>query len=328
MIKLFFSSFILFLLFGIHSALAAEQCPAINCDCSTLPNQNWVSTCLAHEARIKSACVANSNTPKDYCSIHGLNARPLALAIKFSEFELSASTDVAELNDKISSLYWTITNDTEKAKEDFDRKRYSRSLQILKLVDSNIDNLFQMQQQLESVFVARESRRKASSAWKRYAKKTSEYSAKLQEVGVGMYAQLASAQSNKEKKIFSILAQKTLRMAGKSFELSGYAFGKSNQHKMAARKWHSAADVATELAKINKALGAKKNNIRYAEFQAAARLHRASYHWIVNKNTEYSMGVLKDSQAYLEHDAQKNLDVLIKSEIEREEEGGGILSRR
>lgn len=319
---------LVFSFFGVSSAIAAEQCPAINCDCASLPNQNWVSTCRTHESRIKSACVANSNTPKDYCSIHGLNAKPLPLAMKLSSSSFDASVDADVLKEKISSLYWAIESNTTKVMEGVERKRYGRSLKILKLIDSNIDTVFELEQQLTAVFYERKDKKKVRAAWKKYAKDTNEFSANLKDLGSGIYAKLASAETDKQKKIFSILAQKTLRMAGKGFEHSGYAYGKIRKHKQSARTWSLAADVAKNLASINKELGAKKNNVRYAEFQAAARLHRASYHWVVNENTEDSIAVLKDSQSYLGHEAQKNLDALLHAESEREDAGNGILSRR
>lgn len=319
---------LVFSLFGVSPAIAAEQCPAINCDCASLPNQNWVSTCRAHEIRIKTACVANSNTPKDYCAIHGLNAKPLPLAMKLSSSAFDASLDTEALKEKISSLYWAIESNTTKALEGVESKRYGRSLKILKLIDSNVDTVFELEQQLTSAFSERKDKKKARAAWKKYARDTNEFAINLKSFGTAIYAKIASAESSKQKKIFSVLSQKTLRMAGKGFEHSGYAFGKTRKHKQSARTWSLAADIAKNLAVINKELGANKNNVRYAEFQAAARLHRASYHWAVNENTKDSLAVLKDSQSYLGHEAQKNLDALLRTESERENADEGILTRR
>eukprot|EP01026_Neomeris_dumetosa_P056914 TRINITY_DN52178_c0_g1_i8.p1 TRINITY_DN52178_c0_g1~~TRINITY_DN52178_c0_g1_i8.p1 ORF type:complete len:214 (+),score=7.64 TRINITY_DN52178_c0_g1_i8:463-1104(+) len=204
------SSILLF--FGILGfAHAAEQCPAINCDCDSLSNENWVNVCKNHEARIKKECVGNSNTPKDYCSIHGLNAKPLPLAIEFSEFQLDESTDIDALNEKIASLYWAIYADTESAIKAFDKASYAKTLQILKLIDSNIDNLFEHQQKVEATYVARQSEKKSKGAWKKYSTDSMKFAKSLEDLGTQIATKIESAASAKDKKIFRYKQKKSRR---------------------------------------------------------------------------------------------------------------------
>ncbi|MFL0799927.1 MAG: hypothetical protein K6L80_05725 [Agarilytica sp.] len=322
MIKIVFIPFLLLIILGVSSAHSAKNCPAINCDCSSILNENWIKACATHEERIKKACVANSNTPKDYCSVHGPNARPLPLAIEFSEFNLDPSTDVDVLNEKVASLYWAIHADSLEAKEAFEEKSYARSMQILKLIDSNIDNLFEMQQKVSFVYLSRDDAGKAAGYWKKYAGDTNKYAKKIQALGMSIYDQYPSATSKKEKKIFGVLSQKALRMAGKGYEHSGYAGGQAEQHKKAARAWKSAAEIAGTLTEMNRALGAKAGAIKFSEFQAAARLHRASYHWMLNESTKTSVEVLNASKNLVDDDSQKDIENLMDSESKRAEEEG------
>ncbi len=322
MIKTVSIPFFLLIIFSASSAFSAKNCPAINCDCSSIPNENWVKSCAAHEARIKDACVANSNTPKDYCSVHGPKARPLPLAIEFSEFTLDPSTDVGVLNEKVASLYWAIHADSAEAKEAFEEKSYARSLQILKLIDSNIDNLFEMQQKVSFIYLSRDDARKAAGYWKKYAGDTNKYAEKIKALGMSIYDQYPAATSKKEKKIFGVLSQKTLRMAGKAYEHAGYGAGQAKQYKKAARAWKSSAEVSNTLTAMSRALDAKAGAIKFSEFQAAARLHRASYYWMLNESTKTSVEVLKASQKLVDDDSQKDIKNLMDSESKRAEDEG------
>lgn len=316
------------LLISFHYVDAAEICPAIDCDCASLPNENWQKSCSAHEERIKNACAANSNTPKDYCSIHGLNAKPLPLAIELSEFDLVPSTDIKALNEKITSMYWALQNDTAEAQESFDKMSYARSLKIMKLVDSNIDNIFQLHQQVAAVYKARDSGRKAAGHWRKSVEKTLKVAEELENLGNYIYKSLPSANTQKDKKIFSVLAQKALRMSGKAYEHGGYAAGRSKKHKNAAKAWGKAAGISKTLAEINRATDGKNSGVKFSEFQAAARLHRASYFWTLQKDVKKSAAKLGESKEYLGRDAKQNIDFLVESEAKREKEESerGVLS--
>lgn len=293
-------------------ARGAEVCPAINCDCSSLPDEQWVKVCAQHESRIKKSCAANANTPKDYCLVHGVNAKPLPLAIQFSEFSVDRKTDTSGIEEKIRALYWAIKTDTTAAGGAILTESYPRALQILKLIDSNIDNLFEQQQQLSAVFIADKKEKKVRGSWKEHATGTHEFSTALVKLGTDIAAKTKTAASAKEKKIFNLLSQKTLRMAGKGLEHSAFAYGQAEKHQDSAKAWKSSADVAVQLSDISKTTGGSINNIKFAEFQAAARLHRASYHWLLDNDLKDSQQGLRESQLFVDREGQKTLENLVE----------------
>lgn len=325
-----FAGLVLSLFLSSTAVNAAEQCPAINCDCSALSSESWVKTCEQHETRIKKACVANGNTPKDYCAVHGPKARPLPLSLELSEYQLDDSVKVSSVTEQRDSAAWAATSDVDAVIQAFDQKSYARVLKILKLIDGNTDKAFQLQLQVASLLDGEDEVRAHNNSWKKYSKAVKPTTEKLEAFGKRVSSKISAAGSAKEKKIYSVLSQKALRVAGKNYEHIGYGDGLSGRDSGAAKSWSKAAKIASSLAEINKSVGGKAEAIKFAEFQAAARLHRASFHWLKNESIGNSVAALKDSQGYLEHDAQKDVDSLITTEEEKKKESGlgGILSGR
>ncbi len=318
--------FVVILFCVADSAFAAEQCPAIDCDCDSLPNSQWLEVCKQHEIRIKRQCVANSNTPRDYCSIHGLNAKPLPLAIKFNEFHVDETVDVDTLKAKVSALYWEVKSNAEEAKESFDNGDFPRTMQILKLTDPLLDSLFGHQQKVEAAYLARVQDNIISTTWKDYSDSTLEHARFLDDFGVEIASRIGSAGSAREKKIYSVLAKKSLRLAGKAYEHSGFASARAGKEKKSAEVWKMASGVSARISGINKLVGAKKEVIKYSELQTAARLHRASYHYLMANQRDESTKWLKRSQMFVNREEHRYIDNLVNA-LEKNDPDG-VLSGR
>jgi len=327
MTKSLHASLAFLMLFGLSiQAMSAEQCPAINCDCAALPNPTWVEVCEQHENRIKKACVDNANTPRDYCLVHGLNAKPLPLAIELNEFTSSEFDYVDDFDEKISALYWAIHADTGEATEAFENKKYPRVMQILKVTEANLDNIFNMQQNVEAIMVSKNRSSRIRGAWKDYSPKTEKYAQELEVLGRKISEKIPTATTPKEKKIFTVLSKKALRMAGKGYEHAGYAQGRALRHKNAANNWKVAASISVFLAELDKSAGGKRSNAQFAEFQSAARLHRASYHWLLDNKASKATDTLRESQLFVNREEQKNLEVLV-DRLENTDEAGVLTGR-
>lgn len=310
------------------SVLAAEVCPAINCDCDSLAKEQWVSVCRKHESRIKKECVNNSNTPKDYCLVHGIDAMPLPLALNVSHFDESYLAPAEpEVNKNLKALLWSISADIEQAKLSKENNDYARLFQVLKLIDSNIDSAFEQQQILAQSKAQLKLFGNVKSSWKNYSKETFDAAEKLEGFGDELTALLESAKTKKETKIYSVLAQTVYRMSGKSYEHSGYGYGKAGLDSEAADAWQDASSQSLNLANINKKVGGKLSGRKFSEFQTAARLHRASYHWLLSEDVIDSERVLLESRQYLGREDQKVLGSLLER-LEGESAQDGELTER
>ncbi|MFL0808858.1 MAG: hypothetical protein K6L76_00450 [Agarilytica sp.] len=316
-------------LFAAPMSFAAQQCPAIDCDCSALSQESWVKTCEQHEARIQKACVENGNTPKDYCAVHGPSAKPLPLSLEINEYKNDASVKASAVKEELGGATWAMTSDIDSAIKAYDEKAYARTLKILKLINGSSDKAFQLQLQLAALLSTEDSKRAYNSSWKKYSKGVKPAAEKLEIFGSRLASLISTASTKKEQKIFSVLSQKALRIAGKNYEHVGYGDGQSGRDGSAAKTWSKAAKISSKIAQANRDVSGTARAIKFAEYQAAARLHRASFHWLRNESLGDSVAALKNSQEYLDHDAQKEVDVLITKEEEKSSGGlGGILSGR
>lgn len=325
MIKILLPACFLAILFASYSAYS-EQCPAINCDCSSLSTESWATACSAHEKRIKKACSANANVPKDYCALHGPAAKPLALALSLRPLDKSGGDSVEKVDEKIAAVYWAIYADTDEAREAFDEGRYARSMQIFKLVDTNIAQLFNLQRQAEVFLKSDGSAEALKKAWRKYGEDSNDYAKKINTLGVDIADKIAAATSAKEKKIYSVLSQMALRMAGEGYEHAGYALGLAGRHKGSAKSWQAAADISERLIAINQAEGVKEAGVKYTKLQAATRLHRASYHWLLNEDHGDVIKQLEKAQAFVDKTTVENIAPVIAAEKVVAKESG-FLSR-
>ncbi len=312
----------------VSANAASEVCPAINCDCDSLSKPQWVSVCQQHEVRIKEECVKNSNTAKDYCLVHGLNAKPLPLALEPMQFDASYVPPVdPNASKRIKELLWGLVSDIEQVQLAKTKAEYGKVNKLLNLIDSNIDSVFEQQQ----IFAQTKSEvnvfNSSRSSWKNYSKGIVGAAEKLEVLANDLTTSLANAKSKKETKIFTVLAKKSYRMSGKSFEQAGYAYGKAGMSAEAAEAWQDASKQSVNTASINKSAGGDQGAIKYSEFQTAARLHRASFHWLSSENVIDSERVIFESQQYLSHEDQKNLGSLLER-LERENLQDGELSER
>lgn len=312
MIKLASSTLMLILSMSATSVFAV-QCPAINCDCDSLSDERWVSACKSHETQIKKSCVANSNVPKDYCAVHGPAAKPLPLAIDFSEVKADKKLDVTSAESQVKESLWALKADLQEGIEAYDKKSFQRSVQILQLVDENLDKTFAKQRSISAHYKEAGDAKKLNARWKSYADGSEEFLEKIEAFGDRLAKGIDSAENAKMMKINSVLAQKVLRMTGKTYEQIGYAYGQSDRHRKAAKVWKQGSEVAVRLSEIEKVAGAKSTSIKFTEFMAASRLHRASYHWLLGDDAPSSIGSLKDSQQYVDRAVQKNIEQLVST---------------
>ena len=113
-------------------------------------------------------------------------------------------------------------------------------------------------------------------------------------------------------------------MSGKSYEHAGYAYGRAKKYADAAKQWEKSAEVSVTLAAIDNASGGAKSS-EFSEYQAAARLHRASYYWISANKTDDASESLKESQKYVGRQGREGLELLVNND---DDSGEGILSGR
>lgn len=299
----------------LPASYAASSCPAINCDCPSLPNESWQLVCSVHEGKIKDACVKNGNQPTDFCAIHGPSARPLPLVLELGDVTLLPEDEIKQVHKQAATMYWSIHTDMETAATLAKEGKYGESIGTLKIVDRNLDTLFTMQRQVTISHEVNEDTGRAISAWKDYSGDTLKEAENMFKIGKMMWDQKDEGDV-KHKKAYPILSTKVLRMASKAYEMAAYAYSGAKKDDDAAKVWRDASDVSKVIMDHKIAEKAQSAHIDYYRKQAAMRLHRASYHWMMDNEEEDAKVSLQASVEYMEN--KNALSDLLKEPGEEE----------
>lgn len=297
---------------------ANNICPAVNCDCSALPDSAWQDTCRAHEYSIKNKCVKNNGVPQDFCALHGPRAKPLPLVADFSEVKVVPQTELKERHEKAMEFYNTLNLEVDSIKRKVSALDFKSALNILKMLDSHQDKIFVEQRTLTSSWFVYDMHDDASSAWKQYGKASEGLGEEIFAFGRELWAKYEAEPNDTKKKAYKVLAFKTLRAAGKEFEMAGHAYGGGNSNRAAAQAWRSGADVSKAMMKAKLESQSEKSHVTFYQFQAASRLHRASYYFGLDERKSDALEALSIAQ---EIAPNTGLNDLIASENQQQEKG-------
>lgn len=305
-------------IFGLASSAssAAEQCPAINCDCDYLPSETWVQACSEYESYIKKECAANFDTPKDYCLLHGVNAAPVALALGIDP-SASAKRADKSANEYIDAYVRTLESAFAVVDQSLNSGDYSQAMDGLKLMDEASRKQFVLQQTLIWGDAGEIKR-----LWKEYSPLEEKTAARLKLMAERLEKDYNRTTSERSKKVFRVLLVKNLRIQGLMYEHSAFAENWLEKPGESAKLWKNSADTSLRLIELAKESGSAASDIRFNEIQAAARLQQASLFWqkdnelkTVVENLDKSAALLgKSSKLEVGPIIQENTKAMAKRE--------------
>lgn len=276
-----------------------ELCPQINCDCSNLPEASWVSACESHQQLIKKRCAINNNTPTDFCSIHGPAATPLPLTVHLDEVKILPEAEITATHKKAATMYWAAHTDLKTLKIKVGNLQVREALNLLKIMDHNLDGMFAQQRQVTLSWWVYENSDEAVESWSMYAEDSLKMAENFYSYAQEISEQLPNMQNPAASSAYRVIAMRLYRLAGKAYEVAGYAYAGAGDHRGAAQAWVKGSTVsrAVMLAKTNS--GAELTHINFYQHQAASRLHRASYHWMMASDPEKAKSSLTESQQFV-----------------------------
>ncbi len=270
----------------------AEICPAVACDCGSLPKSEWKATCQDYELAIKKKCAANNDRPVDYCSIHGPSARPLPLAVKLADIAVMNPDEIKQLHMGMEQVYKTAHWDLKRFKAMISTVYFKEGLAIAKELDSNIDSMFSTQRTVAVGWHVEGKDRQAIAAWKNYSEQSELLANSLADYADQLWQKHNVEVDASAKKGYKVIAFKTWRMAGKVYEMAAYAYSGAEKNQKAAQTWAKGANVAQALLNAKREINAKASHINYFQHQAASRLHRASYYFSLDGKGEQALSTL------------------------------------
>lgn len=277
------------------SGFAQSACEAIQCDCAVLVQDDWKESCKAREIFLIRQCEEGAKKEAQYCTAHGPDANQLPLALKLSEVEVRATENLPALYKQVAALYWSVRMDLQTIEKDIEDFKVERAQQKLEVLILNTDTLFELQQTITVSWVAYEKENEAALSWKDFASDTLDMAGDMETSGRRIWKQSGESVDKYRAQRESI-ALALIENSGKIYEQAAYAFARAGQHDNAARTWRKAADSSAYLIEVGSVKDPHSAKIQSLNYQRAARIYRASYHWMKDEREGEAKDSLKKAQ--------------------------------
>lgn len=304
---------LIFMSLGVN---AQEQCSTVNCDCASLPTESWATTCKNQEARLIADCV-KSGEVKGFCSLHGPLANRLPLDLDIEAEGLFALEEIPKLNNRVGVLYWAIIKDFDSLEAFVKTQDFARANEKLNTLVLNIEELFETQLQVGNSLTADSKPALAQLAWRDYSADSlsiaSDFFIRAESL-LNTYDGLTDATLRDEARDLGL---RLMEMSGKVYEQVGHSYASGMRHKHAAKAWKNAADASALVMAHATSNSVQHHKPDFYRFLSAARLHRASYHWVVGSGRGGAEESLAESQKFM--DDGSSLSSLVEEERQLKE---------
>lgn len=284
---------------GVMAALyagsvQAGQCVKVDCDCSSIGDENWRQVCQRQESEVRDSCVASGGVLKSYCGLHGPNAFPVAISLKTTGFaDQSPDIDVRALEKQIKTQTWSLQDSLATLKKKEDSQKFGEAIQLLGLFERDIDRLYSLQKQKLVLQQKNDRSKVARSDAQDYSEQQIDKAEELSSYSEQLWQKAGSASDKKSQKAYSVLSFKLTRLVASIYEQSADLLAITDQYERAAQTWQKASTVANQLMEMEIATENKARHVQFYQAQATARLNRATFYWLktdghleqVQKNT-------------------------------------------
>lgn len=278
------------------NVFSADQCSSIDCDCKALPLESWQAVCVNHQTNLKRNCAESIRGARTaYCSVHGPAANRLPFDTHLSRVDVLSEKEIKPMNSQIAAMYWSVHADLNFVKSRVKKQKFDEATEMLRIIDSNVDSLFKVQRQVGNSWAAHKQKEKSTSAWSHYSEDTLDAANDYYSYADALWNTREKTGDELAQKELKLLTYRVLRVAGKLFEQAGYAFSRADAHLDAAQAWKRSANTSMDLIKYKADASAITEDVSYYELQAAARLHRASYHAVTGKGAKQAIDSLNES---------------------------------
>lgn len=300
------------LLTGASAWASAPHCPQVDCDCQAFEQAQWRNLCEANETAVRVECAEHDGNPQSYCGLHGPHASPLPLSITpITGVEALTENQITDLNKQVATQLWSLNDDLKTVMLREELAQFGDALQILKLFESNVSGLMDLQNRSLAGAGGLDSPQAKIILATDYATSTMKLAENLDNSSQSFWQSYqASAQGSKAQRGYRLLTFRAARLAGTVYEQAAQLQAEAEQYEQAARAWQTAANRAERLVEWVAIADGDPRHIAFYREQASARWHRATYHWLQ-----------KSDQEQAQRATQQALQVLEESESEATDEG-------
>ncbi|WP_096084538.1 hypothetical protein [Agaribacterium haliotis] len=262
-------------------AQAEKVCSTINCDCASINSLVLARQCAAQQRRVLEQCVQQSvadteaqgalvqaQSRQQWCTVHGLNAEPLALSTKNADINTPKS--IKDEKKVVEGLFWSVSEDIHYFGQLKEGGDLASAQAVLKLALNHVNNLFEAQKRVERYWLERGKEKKQRAAWSKYASSNAELARDWQQLADGL---IRSAETNTAEQKLQL---RLYVLLGQVYESSAFAFEGAEDWQQAALAWQGAARASMDLSELLLSLGLTDEKIIPYRDLSAARLYRAS----------------------------------------------------
>ncbi|WP_370978884.1 hypothetical protein [Agaribacterium sp. ZY112] len=282
---------------ALSSLSIAEQCAQIDCDCSSLPSAAFEAACKLNESRLKKSCSDDSVGLVGWCTVHGLDAKPVAVSTKRKPY-YSPSQSIKTDNKQIEAELWSLRHDADFVVSEAQKGNASKAINILKISQKNARSLFDKQNSVIQVWQDKQKQRRIVSAWDDYAEGNSELAAYWSDKLLGLEAETAKTTELSEFGAEQKMLVRLYLYVGQLYEYTAFSYEGQKDWESAAKAWSLSARNSAQLTQVLIGLGAEgKALVRYQDL-TAARLYRASVLASMADKPEMSYQAASEAQAF------------------------------
>ncbi len=277
----------------------AVICPAVNCDCSAIALALWQQRCLAAELKVKQNCVANQGVPKQYCTLHGPNATPVAITIARPAVPATTIQSLRLHQHQATILMWSVKDDLDNVRRREQEQSFGDALQVLKLLDRNIDRLYLTQRHAAEGERQRVGNSAAEAIWREYREELGDLVVAFHGYTKVLWSKMHTVKEPAKQKAYRILAMKVGRSASTLSEQHAQAYVGEGSAEGAAKAWQRSALIAADLMAKEQATSNSRKRVAYYRYQSAARWNRASFYWMGDGQKEKIVSAIAQAERLL-----------------------------
>lgn len=262
-----------FALFVSGLVIAEPSCPALSCDCSSIPNEAWRTECQQFEKHALTVC---STDPKRYshCRVAGLEASSLSLSV--SALTGSNVTDPVAALEQSRLLSWSIREENSAAVSLQDRGEYAAALTKRKRENQLRRQLYKLSLGLAGYYELSGEFKQRDNLLSVLSERNHEDAQLAHSMALSLWQSIAEAGDASTVRVRSALAQRMLRNAGDEMELAAHSMQQIDELRDSVELWQDSARFTAQLLSWKREQGAKPEAIEFYRQRAAARWYQAA----------------------------------------------------
>ena len=235
-----------------------------------------------------------------YCSVHGPNANRLPLELDTKSDKITALEEIPKLNNQVAVLYWSIIQDFESLETAVKESKFEKANLKLDTIEHNVDRLFDIQLMVGNSLNADGKAALAQLTWRDYSADTLSFGSDFYIRAESLLNTYDGRTDAKERDAARDLGLRLMEVAGQVYEQVGFSYSSGMRHKHAAKAWKNAAEASALVMAHTTANTRQTHEPDHYRFQSAARLHRASYHWVIGSGAGSADESLAESQKFMD----------------------------